>query len=95
MLSRCALNGQPAIVVQAKSRGIYVTVWNMPEVRDDVAGTPAYLSTEKSHATPNLGTPIPPNGRQFNIWLDPGEVLWAVAYNEALLGVSVGPVEEE
>lgn len=94
MLDRCILNGQAAVVARASDRGIYLTLWNMPEVRDAVPGTPAYLATDKTKATPNLGTPIPPTGDQYTIYLAPGETLWATAYDEALLGVSIGPEED-
>lgn len=94
MLDRCVLNGVAAVVCAADARnGRRVTLWNMPEARRAIDGTVAYLSTDKSKATPNYGTPLPPNGIPFTIWLEPGEALWAVALNEALLGVSVAPTE--
>lgn len=92
MLSRCSLNGQPCKVFQSPvDHGVHITIWNMEDVRAGVHGTHAYIQTELEYCTPNFGTPIPPNGMQFTIWLEAGEILWGVAYNEALLGVSVGP----
>jgi len=94
MLSRCALNGQPALIFQSPHAvGVYVTIWNMPTVRASVPGTPAFIATDKHSCVPNLGTPIPPSGWPFTIYLSPGEELWGTAYDEALLGVSCGPVE--
>lgn len=89
MISRCALNGEVVKLCEASDgRRLRVVLWNMPEVRDDVPGSAAFVSTMPDMATPNYGTPIPHNGWPFTFWLEPGEVLWAMALDEALLGLS-------
>jgi hypothetical protein len=92
MLTRCALNGQVVAVFKAKDdRLVPVTLWNMPEARPGVTGSVVFLSTSREECTPNYGTPIPPTGDQFTIYLEPGETLFGLTSDEALLGVSIGP----
>jgi hypothetical protein len=100
MLDRAYLDSNVSIIFKVKShakggRPMRLHVWVMTDVsKQRVSGT-VYLSTSRRLTSIAKGTPIDWNTGIVPLRVEPGETIYGTTEDEALLGMSIEPIDND